>query len=129
MHVPSKPSRIGLWIYQLVAQLENGLPILIHMTMMAAETPRGERAPVHDVIRNCRDVVVHFSHQCILVFDSYYFSANSVAVLEEPLDNDRPSREMCLTRGFRLILSTPIVLILALIVYYWLMKFMPLQLL
>ena len=56
--------------------------------MMAAETPRGERA----LVRNWRDVIVHFSHRCILVFDSYYFSANSVAVLEEPLDNGRPSR-------------------------------------
>ena len=62
------------------------------MTMMAAKTPRGERTPVHDVIRNWRDVIVHFSHRCILVFDSYYFSANSVAVLEESLDNGRPSR-------------------------------------
>ena len=36
--------------------------------------------------------------------------------------------KMCLTRGFRLILSTPIVLILVLTDCYWLMKFMPLQL-
>ena len=92
MHVPFNLSRIGLWIYQLVTQLENDLPILIHMTMMAAETPLGERAPVHDVIRNWRDVIVHFLHRCILVFDSYYLSANSVAVLEEPLDNGRPFR-------------------------------------
>ena len=68
MHVPSKPPRIELWILQLVAQLENGLPILIHMTTMAAETPRGERAPGHDVIiRNWRDVVVDFLHLCICI--------------------------------------------------------------
>ena len=30
MKVPSKPTRIGLWIYQLVCELENGLPFLIH---------------------------------------------------------------------------------------------------
>ena len=85
MVVPSKPSRIGLWMYQLVAQLGYSLPFLIiHMRMMAHETVRGERAPEHGVVRAWRDVIVSFS-RCILVFDSYYFSADSVNVLEEPL--------------------------------------------
>ena len=90
--VPSKPSRIGLWMYQLVAQLSNGLPILIHMRMQAVETALGERAPMHQVVRDWRSVIESFSHRCILVFDSYYFSADSVNVLEEPLASDRPSR-------------------------------------
>ena len=38
-------------MYQLVAQLGNGLPILIHMRMLALDTVRGERGPVHDAIR------------------------------------------------------------------------------
>ena len=78
--VPSKPSRIGLWMYQLVAQLSNGLPILIHMQMQAVETVREERAPVHQVVRDWRSVINSFSHRCILDFDSYYFSADSVNV-------------------------------------------------
>ena len=51
MMAPSKPTRIGLWMFQLVAELENGFPMLIHMSMMAVETVRGERAPVHDIVR------------------------------------------------------------------------------
>ena len=35
MLVPLKPSRIGLWMYELVTQLGNGLPILIHMRIHA----------------------------------------------------------------------------------------------
>ena len=57
-------------MYQLVAQLGNGLPFLIHMRMMAHETVRGERAPVRDVVRAWRDVIVSSSRRCILVFDS-----------------------------------------------------------
>ena len=58
MLVPSKPSRIGLWMYKLVAQLGNGLPILIHMRMLAVETIRGERTPVHDIVRAWRDAIL-----------------------------------------------------------------------
>ena len=92
MLVPSKPSRIGLWMYQLVAQLGYGLPILIHMRMMAVESGRRERAPVHDVVRAWRDTILKYSGHCILVFNLYYFSSDSVTVLEEPLPNGRPSR-------------------------------------
>ena len=56
--VSSKPTRIGLWMYQLVAQLSNGLSILIHMSMLAHESVRGERAPVHNVVRAWRDVIL-----------------------------------------------------------------------
>ena len=89
---PSKPSRIGLWMYQLVAQLGNALPILIYMRMMAVESVRSEHASVHDVVRAWRDIILKYLGHCILVFDSYYFSSDSVTVLEEPLPNGRPSR-------------------------------------
>ena len=56
MMVPFKPTRIGLCMYQLVPELENGLPILIHMGMMAVETVHGERAPVNDIIREYCDI-------------------------------------------------------------------------
>ena len=59
--------------------------------MKAHETVRGEPAPVHEVARAWRDVIVSFSRRCILVFDSYYFSADSVNVLEEPLASGRQS--------------------------------------
>ena len=48
----------GLWMYEIVAQLGNGLPILIHMRMLAVETVRGERTPVHDIVRARRDVIL-----------------------------------------------------------------------
>ena len=42
-----KPSRIGLWMYQLVALLGNGLSFRSRMRMMAHETVSGDCAPVH----------------------------------------------------------------------------------
>ena len=42
MMVPFKPTRIGLWTNQLVAELKNGLPILIYMSMMTVETIHGK---------------------------------------------------------------------------------------
>ena len=35
--IPAKPSRIGLWMYRLVAQSGNGQSVLIHMRMLALE--------------------------------------------------------------------------------------------
>ena len=55
--------------------------------MVAVETVRGERAPVHDIVSECREVILRYPHRCILVFDSYYFSSSSVTVLEEPLES------------------------------------------
>ena len=50
--------------------------------LLAMETVRGRRPAVHDIVRVWRDVIIQFSHRYIVVFD--YFSATSVAVLEEP---------------------------------------------
>ena len=55
-------------MYQLVL-IGNGQPFLINMRMLALETVRGERAPVHDEIRVWRDVILGFSQLCILVYD------------------------------------------------------------
>lgn len=79
-------------MYQLDAQLSNGLSILIHMQMQAVETVRGERAVVHNMARDWRSVIDSFSHRYKLVFDSYYFSVDSVNVLEERSANGRQSR-------------------------------------
>ena len=49
--------------------------------MLAVETVRGERTPVHDIVRAWRDVILQFSHRCILVFALTTF-AYSIGVLE-----------------------------------------------
>ena len=50
MKVPSKPARFGLWSYQLVCELKNGLPFLIHIRMMASQSSRSERAPADEAV-------------------------------------------------------------------------------
>ena len=35
MLVPTKPSKMGLWMYELVDELKNGLPVTIHASILA----------------------------------------------------------------------------------------------
>ena len=44
IQVPSKPAKIGSWIYQLAATLGNGLPFMVYMRMMAVQPFLGESA-------------------------------------------------------------------------------------
>ena len=46
---------------------------------------------MHEVVRDW-SVTDNFSHRCILVFASYYFSADSVNILEKPLASGCLSR-------------------------------------
>ena len=43
MKVPSKPARLDLWLYELVCELDNGLPFFIRFRMMILQTSRAER--------------------------------------------------------------------------------------
>ena len=82
MKVPSKPAPIGLWIYQLVCELENRLPFLIHFRMMASQSSRSESAPVDEAVADWIRVVNNFPHKpALVVFDSYYFSTGSLSRL------------------------------------------------
>lgn len=81
MCVPSKPSRTGLWIYELACQLENGLPFLLHFQMLSASRSLGETSPVHDIVSTWATILRTYSSPCTLVFDSYYFSKKSLGVL------------------------------------------------
>jgi hypothetical protein len=85
MMVPSKPARIGLWVYQLVCTLENGQPFLVHFQMLATESSRGETAPVHEVMTDWIRVMNMFGRPCsLIIYDSYYFSSRTLEVLNAP---------------------------------------------
>ena len=43
--------------------------VFLFLFTLAHKTVRGERVPVHEVVRAWRDVTVSFFHRCILVFD------------------------------------------------------------
>ena len=88
MTVPSKPARIGLWIYQLVCELENGLPFLTHFQMMASQSFRLERAPVDEAVAGWIRVVNKFPHKpALVVFNSYCFSTGSLSRLNSPVSD------------------------------------------
>ena len=59
--------------------------------MQAVGTVCGEHVTVHEMIRDWRTAIDSFSHRCVLVFDLYYFSADSVNILEKPSASSRPS--------------------------------------
>ena len=81
IQVPSKPAKIGFWIYQLAATLGNGLPFMVYMRMMAVQPSLGESAPVHNAVKDWKGVIDKFHMPCVLVFDSYYTSAESIRIL------------------------------------------------
>ena len=81
--VNTKPARIKLWFYQLVACLSNGLPYQLRMMMITAGKSRDETSPVDEVVRVWKTAIDSFGMPCILVFDKYYFSTGSIKVLTE----------------------------------------------
>ena len=86
--VPSKQAQIGLRIYQLVCELENELPFLIHFRMMASQSSRTERVPVDEAVADWIRVVNKFPHKpALVVFDSYYFSNGSLSRLNSPVSD------------------------------------------
>ena len=79
--LPSKPAKIGFWVYQVAATLGNGLPFMVHMRMMAVQPSLGESAPVHNAAKDWKRVIDKFHMPCVLVFDSYYTSTESIRIL------------------------------------------------
>ena len=66
IQVPSKPAKIGFWIYQLVATLDYGLPFMVYMRMMAVQPSLGEPAPVHNAEKDWKGVIDKFHMPCVL---------------------------------------------------------------
>ena len=81
VQVPSKPAKIGFWNYQLAATLGNGLPFMVCMRMMAVQPSFGKSAPVHNAVKDWKRVINKFYMPCVLVFDSYHTSAESIRIL------------------------------------------------
>ena len=79
--VKAKPARVGLWFYQLVGCLENGLTYELHTMMMRVDKSRNETAVVDEVMRRWKNVIDGFHSPCLLIFDKYYFSRGSLEVL------------------------------------------------
>jgi hypothetical protein len=82
--VPSKPARIGIWIYELCGRLDNGLPYCLDLRVHTEVKREGNSVPVIDIVKQWGDVIEKFStQQILLVFDSYYFSAPVMKYLAE----------------------------------------------
>ena len=60
IQVPSKPAKIGFWIYQLAATLGNRLQFIVHKRMMAVKPSLGESAPVHNAVKGWKRVIDKF---------------------------------------------------------------------
>ena len=54
---------------------------MVHMRMMAVQPSLGESAPVHNAVKDWKRVIDKFHMPCVLVFDSYYTSAESIRIL------------------------------------------------
>lgn len=86
--VPSKPDRVGLWFFELVATLHNGDPFLVHTRLCNACAETGDTIPVNKVVKEWASVVRYFAEEkrCpppVLVFDSYYTDAEGRKFLNE----------------------------------------------
>ena len=83
--VPHKPGKIGLWIYELCAQLASGLPFLLYFKAHIQETWRGEGYPVSQIMAEWGEIVKKKSNEgkTVLVADSYYLDEAGRAALKE----------------------------------------------
>lgn len=83
--------RIGFWFYELCAELSNGLPYLLKLSMHNSTqnkvTVDSIAAEWISIIKQIgSDTVpkgIYQNPKCYLAFDSYYMSQNTVTVVEE----------------------------------------------
>lgn len=72
---------VGLWIYELTGKLD-GKPILLHCALQSANVKLKQSTPVYSVVAKWIDIINQKGHQnTLLVFDSYYFSADTRQLL------------------------------------------------
>jgi hypothetical protein len=78
--VPAKPSRIGLWFYELCSTLRNGGQYLLYSRVHHG----GEYLPVANVVNDWAEIVKRCGHpQTLLTMDSYYLDNISKQVLQD----------------------------------------------
>ena len=54
---------------------------MVYMRMMAVQPSLGESAPVHNAEKDWKRVIDNFHMPCVLVFDSYYTSAETIRIV------------------------------------------------
>lgn len=86
--VPTQPDRIGLSFFELVATLPNGDPYLVYTRFSNPNVDLGSNIPVSEAVKDSANVVKYFvdTKHCeppVLVFDSYYTSADGRTYLNE----------------------------------------------
>jgi hypothetical protein len=79
--VPSKPSKIGHWIYEMVCTLHTGKPFLIYIRLQDSVVKLGHSVPILDVVKDWSNVIQKLGNNTILVADSYYASTTTVNYL------------------------------------------------
>ena len=74
-YVPSKSDREGFWMYELCVRLPNLKSYHVGLRLAVGSTRRGVAEPVVQIIADWVDCLQSFpDRNCILCFDSYYFS-------------------------------------------------------
>lgn len=73
--VPSKPGTIGLWMYELCAQLKSGKIFLLHCAKSNASRVLGISEPTIDIVGKWIDAISSTrSRNPLLSIDTYYFN-------------------------------------------------------
>lgn len=74
-YVPTKPDRVGLWMYELCVKLPNLKPYLIHCRMESASARLGTHSTVTDIVEEWIDIIAELDDPYTILFiDSYYHS-------------------------------------------------------
>ena len=77
--VPSKPTKIGLWMYQAAVQLACGLPCLIYTKMHNSSQEAGIKVKCHDIVSDWGKLIAKKPQHAksILFMDNYYLQQES----------------------------------------------------
>ena len=83
--VPSKPSRVGLWMYQACVPLKCGLPCLVYTRMHVSDKELGTAVKCHDIIKEWGEMIMEINEDkhTTLFMGSYYLQKESRAWLKE----------------------------------------------
>ena len=86
---PNKPAKMGIWIYQAVVFLTNGMPFLVYTKAHLAPSALDMTVHTHSVVRDWADICRRFKSSAVLVMDSYYLSAPHRRSQEGSLSEDQ----------------------------------------
>ena len=83
--VITKPSRLGLWMYQAAVKLKSGTPCLIYTKMHNSCQETQKVVRYHDIIKDWANMILERTQgkQTVLFMDSYYLTEESRVWLRE----------------------------------------------